>query len=73
MAAKHMTIKTYNELSDELMLSCECGWEGKSTEAYGEMYEEILDFECPKCDEMLLIVNLNKGCQEFWDPQNENK
>tara|TARA_R110002051_G_scaffold153257_1_gene225747 strand:+ start:391 stop:606 length:216 start_codon:yes stop_codon:yes gene_type:complete len=55
---KHMNVSEYKKIEEELRLSCECGWEGMAQEAYGELYETILDFECPKCDKMLLIVNL---------------
>ena len=65
-----MTYEQYSRQEDTLRLSCECGWEGLAKEAYGELYEEVLDFECPECEKMLLIVNLNKGAMGNFDPQN---
>ena len=52
--AQHMSYEEYREQQDTLRLSCDCGWEGTAKEAYGE----LLDFNCPECDKMLLIVNL---------------
>jgi hypothetical protein len=54
-------------------LSCECGWEGMATEAYGELYEEVLDFECPKCDKSLLVVNLIVAAEKYYNWKNKNK
>jgi len=56
--AMHMHLTEYEGKKDSLMLSCECGWSGPAKEAYGELHEAVLDFECPKCGNMLLIVNL---------------
>lgn len=68
-----MDIKDYNKCQDTLRLSCECGWEGKATEAYGELYEEVLDFECPECDKKLLIVNLIVDAEKYYNWKNKNK
>ena len=73
MTAKHMNIKDYNKHQDTLRLSCECGWQGKATDAYGEMYEAVMDFECPKCDKMLLIINLIVDAQKYFDWKESKK
>jgi predicted RNA-binding Zn-ribbon protein involved in translation (DUF1610 family) len=70
MAAKWMNYEQYSRQEDTLRLSCECGWEGKATDAYGELHEDLLDFECPECEKMLLIVNANRGAMGNFDPQN---
>jgi hypothetical protein len=57
--AQHINYLEYKKVEETLRLSCECGWAGRAKEAYGELYEAVLDFECPKCDKMLLVVNLN--------------
>lgn len=53
-----MSVSEYNKVEEDLRLSCECGWEGKANEAYRELHEALLDFKCPICDKMLLIVNI---------------
>ena len=73
MTAKYMDIKDYNKQQDTLRLPCECGWEGKATDAYGEMYEAVMDFECPKCDKKLLIVNLIIDAEKYYNWKNKNK
>ncbi|GAA4281964.1 hypothetical protein GCM10022260_23870 [Gaetbulibacter aestuarii] len=55
---KHLNFRDYQNQKKTLMLSCDCGWKGYATEAFNDYYEEVMDFECPKCDKMLLIVNL---------------
>ena len=73
MMAKHMNIKDYNKQEATLRLSCACGWEGKASDAYGEMYEAVMDFECPKCDKMLLIVDLIVDAQKYYDSKESKK
>jgi predicted RNA-binding Zn-ribbon protein involved in translation (DUF1610 family) len=35
-----------------------CGWEGSHWEMSGpNLFRELMDFECPECEKMLLIVN----------------
>ena len=69
--AKHMNVTEYMKVEDTLRLSCECGWEGKGQEAYGGLYETILDFESPRCDKMLLIVNLIVDEDKFFKGKNK--
>ena len=34
-----------------------CGWRGRHDEMSGpNLFRELMDFECPSCDKMLLIV-----------------
>ena len=45
-----------HELSDPAR--CEvCGWAGTAEEAAGELYQELMDFRCPDCDRIILIVS----------------
>jgi predicted RNA-binding Zn-ribbon protein involved in translation (DUF1610 family) len=34
-----------------------CGWTGPSSEMANEPFRDLMDFSCPRCDTMLLIVN----------------
>jgi hypothetical protein len=70
--AQHMNYLEYKNVEETLRLSCECGWEGMAKEAYGELYETILDFECPKCDKMLLIVNLIVDADKYFNGKNKD-
>ena len=70
--AEHMNVSEYNKQSETLRLSCECGWEGKAKNASRELHEAVMDFECPKCDRMLLIVNLIVDVEKFFDWKNES-
>ena len=67
-----MNVSEYNKQSETLRLSCECGWEGKAKDASRELHEAVMDFECPKCDRMLLIVNLIVDATKFFDWKNES-
>ena len=52
--AKH---QSYFEHSSSDPLQCpQCGWSGTAGDAANEMYRELMDFSCPSCDTMLLIV-----------------
>ena len=62
-----MHISEYKAQEATLLLSCPCGWKGKATEANGELHEVVMDIECPKCDKMLLIVNLIVDPQKYFD------
>lgn len=55
--AKHMHSREFDIEMDSLILKCDCGWEGKPMDAFNESYSDVIDFECPKCETMLLIVN----------------
>ena len=65
--AIYMHISEYEAKEGTLLLSCSCGWEEKAAEANGEVYEAVIDIECPKCDKMLLIVNLVVDAQKYFD------
>ena len=71
--AQHMHISEYEANEATLLLSCECGWKGKTTEANGELHEAVMDIECPKCDKMLLIVNLIVDAQKYFDWKESKK
>ena len=58
MAAIYMNTKAFDGQYHTLFLECECGWKGKPADIGGELYEALLDFECPKCDTSLLVVDL---------------
>ena len=59
--AKHMGAREFDKVGQELILECEkCGWAGKAMEALNEVYEAVIDFECPLCNKMILILNLYK-------------
>lgn len=65
--ALYMNLKEYEEKKKTLRLSCNCSWRGKASEAYGELHETVLDFECPKCNNMLLIVNLIVDPEKYFN------
>ncbi|MET7029807.1 hypothetical protein [Sediminicola luteus] len=69
--AKHIHVSEYNKQSETLQLACECGWKGATKEAFGEIHEAVMDFECPKCDKMLLIVNLIVDAEKFYGNKNK--
>ncbi|MCK0147132.1 hypothetical protein MWU78_15855 [Arenibacter sp. F26102] len=71
--AIHMNISEYNLKAESLRLSCQCGWEGKANEANGELHEAVMNFECPKCDKMLLIINLITDAQKYFDWKESKK
>lgn len=49
-----------NDFSEQEKLSCPLGhWSGIPNEAESEAHEDIIDFSCPKCSKMLLVVNYN--------------
>ncbi len=53
MSARHLGSWEYDR---EAELTCpSCGWVGRGADNE-ELYEELLDVCCPKCDRMLLIV-----------------
>lgn len=35
----------------------DCGWSGKMDEMSNELFNEVMDFSCPSCDKMILIVS----------------
>ena len=71
MKAKHMTFKELEKQEETLQLTCKCGWEGKATETYTEMHDEVVDFKCvidlkcPKCDKKVLILKAKIGTPIF--------
>ena len=73
MATIYMNTKEFDGQYDTLDLECECGWKGKAADIGGELYEALLDFECPKCDKMLLIVNLIVDAQKYLDWKESKK
>ena len=38
-------------------LTCVCGWQGESKSMAMELHEEVTDYACPACGNMLLIVS----------------
>ncbi len=38
-------------------LSCICGWQGESKSMVMELHDEVTDYACPTCGNMLLIVS----------------
>lgn len=57
----HIQSREFDKVKDNLILKCNCGWEGKPMDAFNEMYTDVVDFECPKCEKMLLIVNMREN------------
>lgn len=37
-------------------LSCPCGWEGDSRAMAMELHDQVTDYACPQCGNLLLIV-----------------
>ena len=73
MATSYMNTKAFDAQDDTLDLECECGWKGKPADIGGEFYEALLDFECPKCDKILLIVDLIVDAEKYYNSKNKNK
>lgn len=51
-------------------LACpKCGWQGTIDMDSTNEFDELLDFRCPKCDEMLAIINFPTPdeVREHWD------
>ena len=49
--------KSYFDHDSSDPLQCaQCGWTGPAGDAFHEAYRELMDFVCPRCDTMLLIV-----------------
>jgi hypothetical protein len=38
-------------------LTCSCGWSGPLDDKQTDMYEQLLDFECPKCSATLAVIS----------------
>ena len=73
MTTSYMNTKAFDGQYHTLDLECECGWKGKPANAFSELYEEILDFKCPKCDKSLLVVNLIVDTEKYYNWKNKNK
>lgn len=58
MQRQIMNYPEYEAVQNDLYLNCQCGWQGKAQEAFNELYNDVLDFECPECENTLLIVDL---------------
>ena len=77
MAAKIMTFKELEKQEETLQLTCKCGWEGKATETYTEMHDEVvdlkcvIDLKCPKCDKKVLILKAKIGTPIFGFTKNK--
>jgi predicted RNA-binding Zn-ribbon protein involved in translation (DUF1610 family) len=57
-------LEYYNEYRKDRTTSCpDCGWTGVAGDLAMEMYDELFDLSCPKCDKMLLIVAYPTGPQ----------
>ena len=41
----------------ERVLSCPCGWQGDSRATAMELHEQVTDYACPGCGNLLLIVS----------------
>ncbi len=51
-------IVRYYDLDENEELTCpRCGWNGTAKEGDTELYRELFDVSCPKCEQMLLIVS----------------
>lgn len=53
MSATHVK---YFEFESDRIVTCDCGWSGKSGHGNREDYHELYEISCPKCDRMLFIV-----------------
>lgn len=38
-------------------LGCVCGWRGESSDMAMELHDEVTDYACPQCENLLLIVS----------------
>jgi len=47
-------VSTYAVHDDDRFV-CICGWEGSLAELETEVFEQVADGSCPKCDRMLVI------------------
>lgn len=52
-SAKIIEYKDFNK--NKLIVCPKCNWKG-TAEGNIEIYEQLFDVSCPKCDKMLLIV-----------------
>ncbi len=41
----------------ERVLECACGWRGDSRAMVMDLHDEVTDYACPQCANLLLIVN----------------
>ena len=39
-------------------LDCACGWQGPASEASSELFDELYELQCPRCDARLAVVSL---------------
>jgi hypothetical protein len=39
------------------VLDCVCGWQGDSRNMAMELHDEVTDYACPQCSNLLLIVS----------------
>lgn len=38
-------------------LDCVCGWRGQSRDMAMELHDDVTDYACPRCENLLLIVS----------------
>jgi hypothetical protein len=51
----------YSDWNDNDLLNCPiCEWQGKRDDCAQELYDTVSDFSCPKCNQMLLVVDYPK-------------
>jgi hypothetical protein len=48
----------WTQFDEAAPLACAaCGWEGATKDGSMELFDELFDVSCPKCDQMLLVVS----------------
>ncbi len=47
----------YDEYNERERLRCpQCNWRGRAKDASHNLYSELFDVSCPRCERMLLVV-----------------
>ena len=60
MAKNSAQVIEYKDYDKNKVLNCpSCNWKGKP-EGNIDLYEQLFDVTCPKCEQMILIVNYPK-------------
>lgn len=50
-------VRYYDHDENEELTCPRCGWNGTAKEGDTELYRELFDVSCPKCEQMLLVVS----------------
>jgi hypothetical protein len=45
----------WDDVQDDDVHGCPCGWEGPLTQLVPEDFQDLIDYSCPQCDRTLVL------------------